>query len=122
LRDALAWALAESTGEIEIDLHTVTILDHTAIGVIVAGHNAAQRAGRRLFISHPPRFASTFGIWPNAWTTSLPADSSRECHATGRWRVPVLAPDRPGWTDHRQRRRPVSLEVSPRPPAAIMRR
>ena len=59
LRDALDWALTSGVGDIEVDLHAVTFLDCTAIGVIVAGHTAAQQAGRGLFLSHPPRFVRT---------------------------------------------------------------
>jgi anti-sigma B factor antagonist len=59
LRDALDWAFADDTGNIEIDLCGVTFLDCATIGVLVTASQIAQQSGRELFISNPQGFVRT---------------------------------------------------------------
>jgi anti-anti-sigma factor len=56
LRGALAIAVTCGNGHVEVDVRAVTFLDCAAIGTIVAGRNAAHRAGRGLFVSHATGF------------------------------------------------------------------
>ena len=53
LREALDAAIRSGGGPIEIDLRSVTFMDCSGIGAIVASRNEARRAGEALFVSHP---------------------------------------------------------------------
>lgn len=54
-RDKLATGLrhARSHAVTEVDLHDVTFLDCSGIGVLVAACNTACRSGRAVIVSHP---------------------------------------------------------------------
>jgi anti-anti-sigma factor len=66
LLQAILNALAPGVTELIIDLSDVTFFDSGAVGVLVAGHNAARRAGCAYRVVEPPdlvrRVLRTTGI------------------------------------------------------------
>ena len=66
LHQAIMAAVDSGVREVVIDLHGVTFFDSGAVGVLVAGHSAARRAGCPYRLVEPPelvrRVLETNGI------------------------------------------------------------
>lgn len=57
-RRVLSDALAGNAGDVRVDTSAVEAVDLTGLGVLVAAHDAALRAGRRLLLTEvPPQLA-----------------------------------------------------------------
>ena len=54
VRTALHSAIDAGTGDLVVDLRDVEVRDATGLGVLVAAHRRADRAGRRLVLRHVP--------------------------------------------------------------------
>lgn len=55
-RDALHGAIAAGTGELQVDLSAVELIDATGLGVLVGAHRRARLDGRDLVLRGvPPR-------------------------------------------------------------------
>lgn len=84
LLQAILNALAPGVRELVIDLGKVTFFDSGAVGVLVAGHNAAKRAECRYRVVDPPdlvrRVLRTTGILDLLSGTTAPAPAGGPGH------------------------------------------
>jgi anti-anti-sigma factor len=125
LRDALTTAVthvAGLDGDIEVCLRAVTFLDCSAIGSIIAGRNAAHRAGRDLFVSHPTGIVrqvldrlGDLGHWSNQ--TPPPPDEVPPTAPPTRHRVQPITPWPHHTADRATPRKPKPATTLPNPAA-----
>jgi anti-sigma B factor antagonist len=54
VRNSLAHAIEQGTGDLVVDLHGVELVDATGLGVLVGAHRRADRASRRLVVRNVP--------------------------------------------------------------------